>query len=141
MKNNFTTPVGRRERFVSLGGNKQKHARTRNDNKTFKKKFDRVFRRRRRLQHVRAGLQGHVGGAVALRGETVRAPLPVQHPVVQRQDGAGERAQLRARQAAQVRRAARVHVPDGPGRLQSGRQPAALRHGNRGRRQTPDVAQ
>jgi len=58
-----------------------------------------------------------VGGAVALRRKAVQSSVPVQHAVVQKQHGAGERAQLRARQAAQVRCAARVHVPGGPGRL------------------------
>lgn len=76
-----------------------------------------VIRRRRRLQHVRVGLQGYVGGAVTLRRETFQPPLLVQHPIVQKQDGTGERAQLRARQTAQIRRPARVHVPHGPGRL------------------------
>lgn len=73
--------------------------------------------RRRRLQHVRAGLQGHVGGAVALRRKAVRPPVLVQHHVVQGQDRSGKRAELRARQTAQVRRPARVHVPHGAGRL------------------------
>lgn len=90
-----------------------------------------LARRRRRVQHVRAGLQGRVGRAVALRRKAVRAPVPVHHPVVQGQYGAGRRARLRARQAAQVRRAARVHVPDGPGPVQPDGATAVLRRRRR----------
>lgn len=68
-----------------------------------------------------------MGRAVALCREAVRAPVPVHHPVVQGQHGAGRRARLRARQAAQVRRAARVHVPDGPGPVQPDGTTAVLR--------------
>lgn len=82
-----------------------------------------------------------MGRAVALCREAVRAPVPVHHPVVQGQCGAGRRARLRARQAAQVRRAARVHVPDGPGPVQPDGTTAVLRRRRRRRqeagRQTP----
>lgn len=79
-----------------------------------------------------------MGGAVALRRETIQPPVLVQHPVIPGQDGTGERAQLRARQTAQVRCPVGVHVPYGPGRLQSRRQPSVLRYENHGHRQQED---
>jgi len=82
-----------------------------------------------------------VGRAAALRRKTVQPPLPVQHPVVPRHDRAGQRAQLRARQTAQVRRPAGVHVPDGPGPVQPGRPSAVLRRRGRQRKQEADRQQ
>jgi len=79
-----------------------------------------------------------VGRAFALRRETVQPAVPVQHPVVQEQDGAGQRTQLRTRQTAQVRRPTRVHFPNGAGRLQSRRHPAVLRYKNGGGRRQED---